>query len=84
MNVDNTSTLAHILKRSIVVVESCLQKNSVSNIDLSIYAPLRGNKSRLKQYRLILEKDFSVNYTIDSRTMNRVHINIPDLSRKMN
>ena len=79
MNTDNTSILANILKRSIVVVEPCSRKNGVLNIDFIIYMPLRGNKSRSKRYRLILEKDFSMYYITNSRIMNRVYINIPEL-----
>ena len=58
MGTDDTSILAYILKRSIVVVEPCSRKNGISNVDLIIYMPLRENKSRSKQYRLILEKRF--------------------------
>lgn len=84
MNADDASILAHMLKRSIVVVQPCSRKNGASNVDLTTHVPLGGNKSRSKQHMLILEKDFSMCCITDSRTMNGVHINIPELIKKMN
>ena len=79
MSADDTSILAHILNRFIVVVSPCSRRNGASRVGLTTHAPLPGKKARAKHHRLHMEEDFAMCYVSHTRSVTREHANIPDL-----
>ena len=82
MNANDRDILSYILNRNILVITPYSHEDGSSKVKLTIHIPLPRKKARTKHYRIILNKDFSMYYITNSKSMIREYLNIPKLIRK--
>ena len=82
MNSDDRNILSHVLNRMIIVVSPYSRKDGSSNIALLIHVLCLGQKARAKYYRICMNKDYSMYYISNTRSMTREYLDILDLIKK--
>ena len=81
MNANDRDILLHILNNKILIITPYSYKDKSSKVELTIHVPLPGKKARAKHYRIVLNKDFTMYYITNSRSMTREYLNILELIR---
>ena len=81
INTDNRDILSHILNKIILVITPYSHKDGSSKIELIIHVLLSGKKSRAKYCRIALNKDYTMYYITNSRSITRKYLNILELIR---
>ena len=81
MNANNRDIISHILNKKILIITPYSHEDRLSKVKLTIHVPLSEKKARVKNYRIILNKDFTMHYITNSSSMTREYLNIPELIR---
>ena len=82
MNAEDRDILAHVLNKRILVVTLGSSKNGKSKLNLTIHIPILGKKSMSRHKPVVLNKDYTMHYVSDRRSMTREHIDVPEMMKQ--
>ena len=70
-----------MLNKKILIITAYSHEDGSSKVDFTIHILLPRKKVRAKHYRIALNKDFTMYYITNSRSMTREYLNILKLIR---
>ena len=70
-----------MLSKKILIITLYSHEDGLSKVKLTIHVLLPRKKVRAKYYMIALNKDFTMYYIANSRSMRRLYLNIPELIR---